>query len=189
VIRPIDGEEFLDLFRRMRHSAYRLELRDRYNVTAETDRWNAFQSSDWARLDELNRVQRAPWMRLIGEATSRGKTVERVRVVSEPPTDYIRFELRLNAGNAEVGEDIRYLPRQETVGMELPGEDYWLFDSEAAVVLRFDEDDVMTGMELVDAPSTIDRYCMGRVTAWRYAVPYSQYIKKWTDLAESPPGA
>jgi hypothetical protein len=189
VTRVVSADEFLDLFRQAKSDVFRLELRDRYNVPAERDRWEAFQARDWPRLEELNKAQRATWMHLMREVTSTGRRVERVRVVTEPPTAYIQFELRLNAGNAEAGEDIRYLPRDQAEELDLPSLDYWLFDSTTAVVLHFGDDDELLGMELVDASSAIEGFCAGRKAAWRLAVPYSEYVTKWADLAESPPGA
>ncbi|MFI6595038.1 DUF6879 family protein [Nonomuraea sp. NPDC050536] len=182
------GEDFLNFFRHMREGAFRLELRDRYNVAAEQDRWNAFVARDWERLEELNRRDRAVWMQLIGEATAAGKAVERVRVVSEPPPSYIQFEMLLNAGNAQVGEDIRYLPRQQAAGLDLPALDYWMFDQHTAVVLHFDDDDVLTRMELVDDPTSMAAFRAGQQTAWAAAVTYEEYVKKWADLAEPSPG-
>mgnify|MGYP006178464347 CR=1 FL=1 len=43
--------------------------------------------------------------------TSTGKRVERVRVVDDPPSDYLRFEISITPHNLAVGEDIRYLDR------------------------------------------------------------------------------
>ncbi|MEQ4718138.1 DUF6879 family protein [Nonomuraea sp. B19D2] len=187
--REVPADEFLDLFRQAKSDVFRLELRDRYNVPAEHDRWEAFQARDWPRLEELNKAQRAVWMQLMRDVTSTGRRVERVRVITEPPTRYIQFELLLNAGNAEAGEDIRYLPRDHAQELALPSVDYWLFDSTAAVVLQFGDDDDLLGMELVDEPATINGFCAGRDSAWHHAVPYSTYATKWVYLAESPPGA
>jgi hypothetical protein len=187
-VTQVTGDEFLDLFRQMKHGAFRLELRDRYNVPAERERWEAFQARDWPRLDELNRVQRATWMDLMRQVTSSGRHVERVRIVSEPPTNYIRFELRLNAGNAKAGEDIRYLPRDQAADLPLPEVDYWLFDETTAVVLHFADDDFLTGMERVDDPDIVARLRVSRDAAWQVAVPYPVYVKKWAD-AEPSPGA
>lgn len=187
--REVSADEFLELFRQARSDVFRLELRDCYNVPAERDRWEAFQARDWSRLDELNTAQRAAWMHLMRDVTSTGRRVERVRVITEPPTGYIQFELLLNAGNAEAGEDIRYLPRSEAGELALPSVDYWLFDSAVAVVLQFDDDDRLRGMELVDEPAAIEGFRTGRESAWQHAVRYSTYVTKWADLAESPPGA
>ncbi|MEV6984179.1 DUF6879 family protein [Sphaerisporangium sp. NPDC051017] len=185
----VTGEDFLSLFTRFQHTAFRLELRDRYNVPAERERWEAFLSGDTAELERLNAEQRAAWMRMIGASTSAGKRVERVRVVTEPPPDYIRFELTLNAGNAEAGEDIRYLPRDQAAELDLPGVDYWLFDSRFAVVLPFDDDDVLLDMELMDDPASVVALNAARDAAWHHAIPYPIYAEKWTGGAQRTPGA
>ncbi|MDF5758815.1 hypothetical protein P3X83_40040 [Spongiactinospora sp. TRM90649] len=162
-----------------------MELRDRYNVPEERARWEAFQVRDWAELDRLNESQRATWMRLMREATMTGRHVQRVRVVSEPPSDYIRFELALNPGNADAGEDIRYLPRHVADDLDLPSEDYWLFDRRRLALMRFDDDDALVSTELIDDPGTVARYSEGRDTAWAVATPFAEYVKKWRG-AERP---
>lgn len=181
----ISDEEFLDLFRRMRKGAFRLELRDRYNVPAERERWDAYQARDWPRLDELNRVQRKVWLDLMREITASGRRVERVRVVTEPPSDYIRFELTLNPGNAEAGEDIRYLPRDQASGLNLPEEDYWLFDEQISAVLRFDEEDRLLAIELVTDSEIVARHVAARKALWALAVPFSEYVMKWHGVDRS----
>lgn len=185
--REVAPDEFLDLFRQAKTDVFRLELRDRYNVPAERDRWEAWQARDWPRLDELNARDRAVWMQLIRDVTGAGTRVQRVRVVSEPPSDYIQFCLRLNAGNAEAGEDIRYLPRH--TAPPLPTVDYWLFDCATAVVLHFADDDSLTRMELITDSDEIDEFCAAADEACRLAVTYPEYAAKWADLAEPPPGA
>ncbi|GII90119.1 DUF6879 family protein [Sinosporangium siamense] len=188
-MRNITREEFLDLFRRMRHGAFRLELRDHYNVPAERERWEAFQEADWARLDALNRVQRAAWMELMRSVAAAGRSVERVRVVTEPPTDYVRFELRSNSGNAEAGEDIRYLARDLAAGLDLPADDYWMFDSRQVAIMRFGGDDVLKAIGLVDDPDIVAHYVAGRHAVWSRAVPYEEYVRRWPVGAEHSSGA
>lgn len=186
--RQLTGDEFLDLFRQMQRGAFRLELRDRYNVPAERERLDAFESRDWARLQALNRAQRAVWLDLISQSTSEGKQVERVRVITEPASRYIQFEMALNEGNQTAGEDIRYLARH-LAPPDLPQVDYWLFDSSSAAVLHFDEDDVLTGTEYVDDPDTIGGFLAGQQATWQNAIPFPEYAAKWSDLVQRPPGA
>ncbi|WP_449061231.1 DUF6879 family protein [Planomonospora algeriensis] len=177
--RLLTGEEFLELFTSFRHTAYRLELRDRYNVDAEADRWAAYVAGDMAELERLNAVQRKTWMDLMRAATVAGKRIERVRVVTEPLSDYMRFTLILNAGNADAGEDIRYLPRHQAAGLGLPDVDAWLFDSRFVVVGRFDAEDRLTAWERIDDPKVVVEHCAARDAAWHHAIPYPEYARKW----------
>ena len=55
----------------------------------------------------------------------------RARIMSEPVSDYIRFEHEATAGlNVAAGEEVRWLPRRYTSGLCLPGNDFWLFDNQ-----------------------------------------------------------
>jgi hypothetical protein len=44
---------------------------------------------------------------LVGDAVARGVTFRRVRVVSEPLSDYMRWEHACTDTNVQAGEDIR----------------------------------------------------------------------------------
>ena len=63
------------------------------------------------RPEEFERRLPRPWLDLIREVTGRGVPVRRARVVSEPVTDYIRFEHATTDSNVAAGEQVRWLPR------------------------------------------------------------------------------
>jgi hypothetical protein len=174
--RMVKGREFLELFTGFEHTAFRLEVRDRYNATGEAERFARFLAGDesWRRLD---RIERAGWFAMMREATSAGKRVERVRVVTEPHSDYIRFEAAMTPGNQAAGEDIRYLPRTHPSVAGLPSWDYWLFDSRMVARLRFDDDHRMQGAELIEDPAVVAAHCAWRDAAWHHAVPFDTYVK------------
>lgn len=171
-MRHLTADEFGRLFETFEHTAFRLEPRDRYNVAGEQEglrRWLAGETPD----DEEE--QRRPWLDKMRAATAAGKRVERVRVVTEPLSDYIRFEMDGTVYNDAAGEDIRYLPRHHPVAAQLPGEDYWLFDSRMFCRLNFDADDQLTSFELIDDPGEVVWRCRWRDAAWHYAIPYHKY--------------
>ena len=80
--------------------------------------------------------------------------MERVRVVPEPLTPYLRYEVRGNRGNAEGGEDIRYLLQARAYELDLPDHDFWVFDSEILVLMRFTGDDRPLPHEVGRRPTT-----------------------------------
>src|SRR6266540_2421987 len=110
--------------------------------------------------------------------TRQGKRVERVRVVTEPHSDYIRWEIAGTPYNLAAGEDIRYLPRGRAEQVGLPDHDFCLFDSTRLVLLHFDEDDQPLQHELTTDPAVVVRHCCWRDVAWHYALPYSQYTAR-----------
>ena len=69
-----------------------------------------------------------PWHDSVVAARNRGVRIRRARIVSEPVSEYIRFEYDLTFSNVLTGEDVRWLPRRRTSDLLLPGNDFWVFD-------------------------------------------------------------
>ncbi|MDX3019848.1 DUF6879 family protein [Streptomyces acidiscabies] len=169
--RLIDAEEEFDrLFTTFKHTAWRLETRRRYASDEATDTWAQFTAGrpvEWDYDDD--------WCRNVRAQTEAGKRFERVRLVDSPATPG-QLYLRSNAvRNCAVGEDIRNLLRADANQLLLPDEDFWLFDSRLVARLIFDDEDNLTGAELITEPAAVNRYCQARDAAWHYAVPYDQF--------------
>lgn len=170
--RVIGEDEFDRLFEDFEHTAYRLENREEYVKDpdeAEPHAFVAFREGrpeyDWFK----------PWQSRIQRLTGEGKIFERVRVVSEPHSEYTRFSLDLARLNVEAGEDIRYLPRPRAQELGLPDEDYWLFDSRVALIFHYGPDGRLTESELVDDPDVILQRNIWRDVAQHYAIPRNEY--------------
>lgn len=119
------------LLKTFRQSAFRLETLDRYTVPQEAE-W----FEEWKRTGKLPELtpENDSWLRMVRDHTTAGRVMQRVRVVSTPLTDYERFELALFPPSLEAGEDIRVISRS----ILRVSEDFWLFDSLTAVMLRYD---------------------------------------------------
>jgi hypothetical protein len=98
-------------------------------------------------------------------------------VVTIPHSDYVRWSMTVARLNTEAGEDIRYLARDRARELELPDEDFWLFDSQRAAILRFDDADRLLGADLVEDPAEVVKRCYRRDVAWHYAIPWRQYSR------------
>lgn len=57
---------------------------------------------------------------------ARGVKLRRARIVSEPVSEYIRFEHDGTPQNIAAGEDVRWLPRARASALSLPGNDCWV---------------------------------------------------------------
>ncbi|MEV7004354.1 DUF6879 family protein [Streptomyces sp. NPDC093982] len=163
-------DEFDRLFTAFKHTAWRLETRRRYASDEQTKEWEQFAAGrpvEWDYKDG--------WCRNVREQTHAGKRFERVRLIDSPATPG-QLYLRSNAiRNCAVGEDIRNLSRSEAQRLHLPAEDFWLFDSRLVARLVFDEEDNLTGAELITEPAAVNRYCQARDAAWHYAVSYEEF--------------
>jgi len=164
------GPDFRSFVRGYRHTAFRFEVRDRYNEPAELEQIRRFEAGL-----PLDPEFVEPWREMMRARTAEGARMTRVRVVSEPHSAYTRFGLHLGALNVEAGEDIRYLARSHPAVAELPDHDWWLIDSTRVGLLRFGEDDVLLGAELIDDPAAVVRYNYWRDVAVHYATPLREY--------------
>jgi hypothetical protein len=171
VRRPLDETQFLELFDQFLLTAFRLETRDRYREPGEEEPLRRFLSGEppddrWFM----------DWYETVEGWTRAGRQISRVRIVTEPLSDYARWEFDLTRLNTAAGEDIRYLTRAQARELSLPDEDFWLFDSREAAILRFGDDDVRLGIELTVDPVEINERCQWRDVAWRHAVPAREYV-------------
>lgn len=164
--------EFADLVLGFEHTAFRLETRDRYNEPSETEIVRRFLDTG-----ELDDSYMTDWIEELAPRIASGQRMQRVRVVSEPHSDYTRFGLALAAHNTTAGEDIRYLPRRQADGLGLPRYDFWLIDSTTLLLLRFGDDDLLLGADVVSDPAVVVRHCYYRDVARHYATPWSDYSR------------
>ncbi len=167
-------EEFRRQFLDFEHTTWKLELRDRYNVANEKEEFEYWLRTEDTSLEEKY-ASTSTWHRNVRQARRAGKLWQRVRVVSEPLSDYIRWEHAATRFNEEAGEDIRWLPRHHPAVERLPRHDFWLFDSRWVCVLHFDEEDVPNQYEVIDDPATVLLHCQWRDIAWHYATPHREY--------------
>ncbi|WP_334026204.1 DUF6879 family protein [Nocardia terpenica] len=166
------GDEFRDMFRSCQRSAFHLEVQDIYETPEESGPFRRFlvgEPDDFAWLQS--------WLDLVREATDRGVLFTRVRVVTEPHVDYVRWSLAVSPLNIRAGEDIRYLPRRLVDLGELPADDYWLFDGNVIAYTLFRPDGTASGAAVTTDPTQVEHCAATRDMVWRKAVPYSDYYR------------
>ncbi len=169
------GEDFNRLFTSFERRARRLEARDRYDVPSERpyiDRWRAGMQEDPEHLARY----RAPWLDAVRANVAQGRSYQRVRVVPEPLTDYLRYALRGTRQTVEAGEDIRYLRRAQANDLDLPDHDYWLFDDTRLALLHFTADDRPLGAVLITEPGVVEQYRAWLDLAAAHATPYAEFL-------------
>ncbi|MGW3392165.1 DUF6879 family protein [Streptomyces hydrogenans] len=168
---PSSVPSFAELLGRCERSAVHLEMRDSY---ASTDRFEA-----WKRGERIDWDDRASWWhpydQLIGDTVARGVSIRRARIVSEPVTEYIRWEHYVTHANVTAGEDVRWLPRRRATDIALPGNDFWLFDGELLRVHHFSGDGAVVEDEITDDPATVKLCASAFEAVWDRAVPHHLY--------------
>lgn len=169
----LDDEDFNRLFREFRYTAYRLETLQRYDVSYEQDEFGRFLAGE--SRGEFPGI--SAWCDTVRTAVSTGRFMHRVHVVTEPLSDYVRFECAwAYEHTVEAGEDVRLVPvSANDWPAELPHYDYWLFDSSQLVAMHYAESGAFVSGELVTDPGRIVQANLWRDAAVSASVPYRSY--------------
>jgi hypothetical protein len=159
-----------ELLRACTVSAVHLEMRDDYTPG---DPWfRAWREGD---REEFDRQLARPWLDAIKDVIGRGVAVRRLRVVSEPVTDYIRFEHATTGSNIDAGEEVRWLPRRQAADLLLPGCDCWVFDGRQVLFNFFDGPGEWAGAAVSDDAGVAARHAAAFAEAWERGVPHADY--------------
>ena len=165
---PISQDEFSELLRTFRRSAFRLETRQEYALGYERADFARFLAGTPVPPPETGWWR--PWLEQVARLTREGKTVSRVRILDEPPTDYQRWMLWAGPWYAAAGEDIRYLARSTAGRIGLPlDHDWWLLDGERVMVIRYTGANEIAGKWLITDPGGTAPYLTWRDLAVRDA--------------------
>lgn len=154
-----DGDfrtEFWQQLAGFQHSAWRWENQPVYAIADERASVEAFLAGSPA--DPMQDPYLSPWMYQVAQQTAEGRRIGRVRVMEEPPTDYQRWELWLDAWNTGAGEQIGYLDRSQAAQLGEPPFglcDWWLFDSDRVMLMHFDSAGVRVSVELTQDPADV----------------------------------
>jgi hypothetical protein len=135
-----DLARLLDSFQ---SSAFRLETLQLYSVPQEAEMLTAFRRGETIKLPDSH-----PWLKRVREATITGRQMQRVRIVSYPLSEYVRFEMSLYPHSLASGEDIRIA--EACPELAACNRDFWLFDDNIAVVLQYDGDGRFLGAETTE---------------------------------------
>ena len=167
----LQGEAFYALFHSFAHTAFHLEVQDSYHTPDEAGPFDLFLTG---RDDDFAWHQ--PWLNLVREITSEGKSITRARVVSVPHVDYTRWGLTVAPQNIAAGEEIRWLPRHLIDVGALTADDYWLFDNELVAFTVFEPSGRFAGGAATRDPK-IASYCREvESRVWEAAIPHNEYI-------------
>ncbi|MBB6348767.1 DUF6879 family protein [Nonomuraea muscovyensis] len=159
-----------ELLGRCTRSALHLEMRDGYGYSSPGFRaWRDGKPFDRTDFD-------APWVNLIRATVDRGVVVRRARIVSEPVSDYIRYEHSATPhANLAGGELVRWLPRQRASDLALPGNDFWLFDGELVRFGLHSGDGEATGYDFSEDAAVVKLCATAFEAVWQRGIDHTEY--------------
>jgi hypothetical protein len=170
----VAGNEPDELLASCERSAVHLEMRDGYMRSAPMfTAWLAGHRDDPADAASWWR----PWHSVVAGARARGVTIRRARIVSEPVSEYIRFEYDITFRNVAAGEEIRWLPRRRASDLALPGNDFWVFDERLVLWNHFTGEGEISpeGWETAEDPALAKACAAAFESVWERAIPHRDY--------------
>jgi hypothetical protein len=150
-------------------SAVHLEMRDAYTPDDPV-------FLDWLASGKVTDPAEPAWYDLVRAQVARGISFRRARVVSEPPSDFVRFEHECTSGlNIAAGEQVRWLPRRRASDLCLPGNDFWIFDSRLIRISHFAGNGDFIQDELSEDPALIKHCSSAFEGIWERGIDHADY--------------
>ncbi|RZQ59853.1 DUF6879 family protein [Amycolatopsis suaedae] len=155
------------------------------NVTLSSWRWEC--QGDYSAIDaDLMRRWRAglgrdpaadqPWIDYVQDLVQRGIPFQRVRLLTDPITEYLRCQLDVSYMNVDAGEDIRWVEQHAAARLGMPAYDYYLIDDARVAVLVFGDNGLLAGLRTSTAGEVISQHRRWRDVIWPHAVPHRQFL-------------
>jgi Family of unknown function (DUF6879) len=134
--------------------------------------------------DYAEPVKDPQWAVLVAAGRRAGKAHRRVHIAVHPLTGYMQWELTDGyEPNVAAGEDIRIIPVAPGEPLpDVPGGDFWLFDSSRLYLMHYDPAGKWLGAERVTGPGRIAEACRVRDAALARSIPWPDYIAAHPDL-------
>ncbi|MET7713281.1 DUF6879 family protein [Streptomyces sp. NPDC005407] len=164
------------LFDAFEREAFRLETMDDYSNSGNVDAYQAFMAGE-RQPEDYN----SGWVEALRAHTSQGKRIYRVHILTRPLTNYLRFELGWGyQKNMTGGEEFFILDVTEKTNPLAGVPDFWLFDSEHAAVMRYDDHGAFLGADVL-ASNGAAEFIRYRETALAHAEPFTDWWAKYDE--------
>ena len=172
---PPGAPEFRTRFAAFSYSVFRLETLQSYGNSGEDAAFAALHADE----PPPHEPAVAEWDAMIRRNAQAGRIQQRVHVVTEPLTDYMRFELTGYALSVNAGEEVRIVRVTENKPWpsDVPRADYVLFDSSELYLQHYDDAGEWLGTEPITDPGAIVSACRWRDAALYRATPWWDYLR------------
>ena len=173
--KSLSDKEFTALFYDFQTSAFRLETLQLYAVDYEEIPFKDFMQGK----ERYTHAVQSEYIDMVSKHVNSGRSMSRVHIISEPLSDYVRFEILWPyADNVQAGEDVRLLPiKQNNWPENIPKEDFWIFDSKLVAVMNYDHEGRFLEAKLLHESHDIEKYLEIEESAVRSSIPYDVYVR------------
>lgn len=172
------GESWLEQFRSIRSSAFRLETLQEYAEPSEREALAAFR-----RHEEVSGDYIRSWCDMVRMHTSAGKSMARVHLVQMPLSDYLRFEIEAAYTlTAAAGESIQLLDAANVAPelLNCLSSDFWLLDDARVMVQHYNAFGALMNSSLTMDRDTVAHFQKVRDSVVPIATPFAEFYQKHT---------
>lgn len=136
---------------------FKVELLQDYTAIDDGPSLQAWMAGDTKRAKELAREQMLPWLE---QRRAMGVEVRRIRIIEEPFTRYLDWEIACLYPVFEETrtERIELIHRTKASAVQLPSADYWTFDDRVALQWIFGDRNKTMGALITDHPDELAWY-------------------------------
>lgn len=169
------ASELDSLFDKFQRSAFRLEGLPEYDAPSLREEYRSYCEGAF-----LSEEKNSSWVARIRGWADSGKTVTRLRILPEPLTTYVKYELDWGyLYNAVAGEQIHLI--SEGFASSLVGEipnDFWMFDNKRIADMRYNEDYLLLGTFLREDEEEVRKLAGIAETLLAKATPLQEYLRE-----------
>ncbi|OIV38769.1 hypothetical protein BIV57_03945 [Mangrovactinospora gilvigrisea] len=167
----LDGDAWAAKFRDFRTEAWRLETLPTYRVPDEEEEIREFLAGD--RID--TRSYSSEYTDELRQLRAQGRRKGRVHIVTQPLSDYLRYEFMYYEAHALAGDEIRIMDVTDRPNPLDGVQDFWMFDRRDVVLMHYEPDGTQINREVYEGdPSRFVEYQRIALAA---SVPFEEYVK------------
>lgn len=158
-------------------SIFRLETLSMYQVPKD---FIIFKT--WKKDKSIVNKAFRDWFHLLEKTKKRQVTMQRVRIITLPLSEYLKYEVDVWKQSAKKGEQIFFLESklyQELIKqLQLKPKDFWLFDNNRVILFHYNKKGNFLKEELVQNKKTIKQYENFKEILLERSLPLKKFVKK-----------
>lgn len=155
----------------------KIELRDDYGMDASL--LNAWRAGDHDAVKHSALEYAAD----VAARAKGGWIFQRLRVVSEPLSEYQQMAVATSGPSVNAGEQLRWLPRKLVSALPLPGNDCFVVDNEVVIFNVLGGDNQLAEIQLTRDEEVVS-FCRNAFEViWPLATPHHDYKPENSSVA------
>ncbi|WP_043617277.1 DUF6879 family protein [Nonomuraea candida] len=161
---------FAELLETCHVSAVHLEIHDEHMTS---DPWyQAWLAGEkWTDLSGAEK-----WTATLAPAIKRGVKFRRVRMISEPASNYMRWQYEVAPlTQLAAGEDLRWLPRRLASAIAIPANPYWVLDDRLVRFSVYGGDGEVHWRQFTEDSGIVGMCARAFEECWAAAIPHEGY--------------